>query len=362
VAESPAILPDALLEYLQRVLIHDRREPFPQALLDGLVWHRCPGCDREIAVRTCPHCHHAVPLPARPAMLVRGQVTETTIITSRDPIVAVEYQDGRLRWAVRVEDGWQREDGRRVLRSPGQPLEQPLIAGETTVLRAAGRVTQIEPDARRLLLDTDSVGTTPSVATNGRAVFWVERGELRRSSQYGPQRVGDVLSGQTRLWVGPSFGLGYAQAGSLVQVYLFDTEHTGINDRLVLPSVEGQLLHAEAGFGADRVWFTTEAQRNGVLHRRCVVLHREGRLLATHHAIQGDGSWLGQLGSLSAAGPCAFARQGEELVRLTVVNGGIEIDRRYPDAASFLTDDVRLVTGADGLYLVTRHGIRRLTM
>ena len=49
-------------------------------------------------------------------------------------------------------------------------------------------------------------------------------GQLLRDSLLGPERIGDVLSGQTQFWVGERFGLGFYRAGSVSVAFVFGAD------------------------------------------------------------------------------------------------------------------------------------------
>ncbi|RKG56648.1 hypothetical protein D7W79_42950, partial [Corallococcus exercitus] len=114
-----------------------------------------------------------------------------------------------------------------------------------------------------------------------------------RDGTYGPERWGDVLQGQTRLFVGPRFGLGFHRAAGLRGAFLFDVERKGLRDGLSLPWPSGQLLDAEAVFDGDTVWLLLAEEAGGRTVHHAVLLGPDGAVRASARADAGDGSWLG---------------------------------------------------------------------
>src|SRR5207248_6829152 len=90
--------------------------------------------------------------------------------------------------------------------------------------------------------------------------------------------------------------------GGLEGALLFDAERAGINDRVDLGLPPGQMLDATCAFGHDRCWFLASIKGPRGVTNHCVLVARDGRVLGSHSAPEGDGSWLGTLRGKCAAG------------------------------------------------------------
>src|SRR5207302_9241338 len=101
-----------------------------------------------------------------------------------------------------------------------------------------------------------------------------------RDGPLGPERIGDVLAGQTAVWVGPTFGLGFYRAGGLQVAFVFDAEQAGINDGVALPRLSGRLMEARCIFGRDRCWLMTACEENGRAVNRFALVMRDGTVAA----------------------------------------------------------------------------------
>jgi H/ACA ribonucleoprotein complex subunit 3 len=188
----------------------------------------------------------------------------------------------------------------------------------------------------------------------------VEAGRLLREGRLGPERVGDVLPGQTRFWVGPEFGFGFYRAGDLHVSFVFESSGRGLNDGVRLPPLRGQLLDADCSLSAERAWFFTATQDGARAVHRCAVVGRDGSVLAMAEAEPGDGSWLAGIHGHVAAGGFLLAAGDGGIARVEPQGGRLVVTRVFPDTEPFVDAGCRLLAGADGLLVVDRQEVRRL--
>ncbi len=204
-------------------------------------------------------------------------------------------------------------------------------------------------------------------ATHGSRVVWSSAGQLLsaqadallpsragRGLQLPPQLLGALVAQGTRLWLGPSFGLGLTRAGELSLAFLFAPTRRGLDDSLRLPALKGLLLRSRAAFTAERVWLLAALREGSRTVHRCLVLDARGALLAQAEAEADDGSWLGALPQVCAAGELLFAATDEGLVRLELRGDRILESRRFPDTAPFLDSETQLFAAGDRLLAVGR--------
>jgi hypothetical protein len=208
----------------------------------------------------------------------------------------------------------------------------------------------------------DAPEQRPAFATNARHRYWAQGGALWRDGALGPERLGEVLEGQTRLFVGPRFGLGFHRAGSLRGAFVFDAERPGLKDGLTLPWPAGRLVDAEAVFEGAVCWLFLAEERGGRTVHHCVVLGVDGVTRASATAEAGDGSWLGTLRGKCAAGEALFAATDAGLVRVEVRQGRVEVVREFPDTEPFVDADSRLLLTRQGLVVVGRQEVTALRM
>ena len=347
-------LPEDLLHYFHVVFEKDRRGLFPVELLERLSWTSCRACGAEHARTECPACK-TVARTAPVARATRGRVTATRIFSTRGTVLEAVVHGRSLLFLYHENGSFKREDGTVVFSGRVDPeLRFWLALGKTYVAR--GREVVMFTSGKE-----PSRPAAEAFDMHSGPAFWIQNGQLQKDGVVAPEVVGDVLEGQTRFWVGPEFGLGFYRAGELSVAFVFDVKRRGINDRLRIP-LSGQLVDATCIFGMDRAWLFIAAQEGAELVHRAFVVRPTGDIEATAEAKAGDGSWLSSLRGKAASGQWLFAVSDEGLVRLEVDAGRIVATSEFPDTEPFVTEGSRILAGADGIYVVERNEIQRLSI
>ena len=320
------VLPDELLQRFHDTFVSDRRGPFPRPLLDDLRWTRCPGCGLTHARAACPTCAG----PGRPGrnrvVTVRGAVTATRLAETEGEVVAVS-PDG---WLIYEGGEFLREDGGVALRGPLRPGTRYFLHGRETV----------------------AVGKDEAVAFAGGRSYWERDGALWREGAHGDERFGEVLAGQTRLWAGPEFGLGFYRAGGVTVAFLFDAHRRGLADGVQLPPMRGRLLDADCFFGSDRAWLALELESGGKLTRRLVLVGKDGGVKASADSP----AWLEGLHGATASGPYLFVPTDRGIVRVDDTLSTVE----YAETEPFVDGSSRLAAAAGGLRVANRREVLKL--
>lgn len=352
------VLPDEWLGYMERVFAHDVREPFPLPLLDTLRFTTCKACGALHARATCPQC--SAPGIPQQVMTVRGQVTARRVFATTGRILQAVNHGGTLRYLYQQDGALYREGGRRMMSAELTPELRFRIQGDMTYIGSGETLLAVSPDgavARRQVVTTYR-GRLPVFDTNESHVFWEEAGQLLQDGLYGPKYLGDTLAGQTLIWAGKARGFGFFQAGDMARAFLFTPGKTGVNDRVAMPQITGQLTDATCYFGASTVWFMTTSQVAGKLINKCVVVDDTGALVAEAEAEHGSDSWLGRgIRGHLAAGNSLFASTDDGIVRLGVASGTVVKEREFPDTEPFVDSQSYLVQGPGGIYVVSSREI-----
>jgi hypothetical protein len=161
-----------------------------------------------------------------------------------------------------------------------------------------------------------------------------------------------VLANQTRIFAGPTFGLGLYRAGLLSRAFVFDVNRRGINDELPLPPLAGVVFDAKAVLDEGRAWTFLALRQAGKVRHLCLVYSRAGRLEASAEAAPCDGSWLSTLEGKCAAHGALFAATDAGIVRVEVDSGGLRQARDFPDTEPFVRADSQILAGNGVLYVV----------
>ena len=202
----------------------------------------------------------------------------------------------------------------------------------------------------------------PSIPAAGNDDVWIAGGQLMRRGALGPEVVGDVLEGQTRVWAGPRLGYGFYRAGKLSRGFVFDPSRRGINDEIALPRIRGNDIDVSCAVGVDRVWFGWLEKRGPKLQARCVVISSRGQVLATYSAEASENAWTESMRGACAVGPYLFVPTDDGIVRVETDSAEIRITRTFPDTEPFVDASDELRAGSDGLYVIKRDRVVRLTL
>ncbi|MSP58901.1 MAG: hypothetical protein EXR72_00915 [Myxococcales bacterium] len=356
-------LPDELLHQLHLVFEKDLREAFPARLLETLCFRRCERCGIEHAREACPGCAPGA-THGEVVVTVRGDVTATRRCETSGRIVfAAIGADGSPTWLsqegeiLRREDGGVIDEGARL-----DPSAKVRLRGAATLIARGGDLAIFSPGCRPERLSVDVVGGEPAFDANAHHAYWAQGGLLLRDGRFGPETIGTTLAGQTRLFVGERFGVGFYRAGRITVGFVFDAERPGVKELAAFPRLSGQLVEAACTFDGERAWLSLATQEAGRTTHRCVALRADGATLGEAEATAGDDSWLGVLGGAAAAGAFLLAPTDAGIVRVEVRGGRIEAVRTFPDTESFVDARSRLLVERAGILVVGGRTITALRM
>jgi hypothetical protein len=369
------LLPDDLLAELERIFVRDQRGLFPRRLVEELRWTRCAACGVAHLRAVCPSCAFTAKAAVKETTTVRGRVTATRVFSTSGAILAAAVQEGELRWLAHAAGRYVREDGRPILEGPLDPHLVFALQGRATIVGRGAEAAVLAPDRAPERFAVDVFQGQSVLAANARRRYWARGGVLFRGGlghggegvaarldREGGSRIGDVLPAQTRLWVGPRFGLGFYRAGTLSVGFVFDAERGGLTDTVKLPFLAGEIEDADCVFAEDRAFVLLAARHHGRSVHQCVLVTAGGDVEAAAEAPAGDGSWLGTLRGKCTAGGVLLAPTDAGLVRVEPRTGALAGARSFPDTDPFIDAGTRLYAGRDGLYAVSAAEIHRLTI
>lgn len=365
-ATSYAVLPDELLHQFHAVFERDGRAPFPIGLLDALRFTACPCCGIEHARAVCPICRPSASSHITEAIVVRGEVRCTRVFETRGVVVYATTERGVLRLVLHEGGAYRREDGTVVLRGPLDPALRFRVLGATTLVGRGGEVVVLTPGRPTDRHSVDSDGTGPAFDANGKHRYWATAGRLVRDAgtPWGAdiEPIGEVLLEQTRIWAGPTFGIGLYRASNLSVLFSFDAERRGINDSLHMPRLQGQLVDAACVLSEERAWVFLAVRGGSKKMHLCLTYSRGGALEATAEAEAGDGSWLGTLRGKCAVRGVLLAATDAGIARVEIEGSGLRVTRQFPDTEPFVDSESQLLVGKDGLFVVSGRAVAALKM
>lgn len=357
-------MPDDLLHLWEQAFVRDVREVVPKNLLESIRWTTCSTCGIAYARTSCPVCVLVTPAALKTTSNVRGKVMATRFFETHGVILeAALMAHGELGWLYHESGAWKREDRMTLTTGDVSTHLHYGLHGRRTVFAQNGRLVTLAPaQPPSVPQSVDMVNDRyPSFAAGASGVFWSHNGQLFRDGAIAPKLMGNVLAGQTRLWVGATFGFGFGRAGAMTMGFIFPTDGIAgvINDRVQLPPIRGKLIDAWATLSSRRCWFFTATQEAGKTINRVFVIHSDGRVLAQAEAEAGTPGWLGQFGGACAAGDFIFAPTDEGVVRVSV-NGSTFEEKAFPDTEPFVTSASRLFPSPKGIYVVSTKSVVEL--
>lgn len=189
---------------------------------------------------------------------------------------------------------------------------------------------------------------------------WLDGGALMRNTRIGPERIGSVLAGQTRAWVGDRLGVGFYRAGGYAAGFVFRPDHGVLDDRVALPKIRGQLVSADAVIGTDRAWLFLTCADAGRILTTCVVIGADASVLAAE-ALP-DAPWLAGIGGACAAGPHLFVPTDDGVARIEVVQRAVVQTRVFAETAPLVTATDVLALSIGGLDVIRRRDAIRMQL
>ncbi len=354
------VLPDDLLQTFHEVFEKDRRGIFPEPILENMEWKVCPTCSLEYARFACPVCAPGAVGIKKETITVKGTVKATIIYPNRGIILAAAYQGGKLRYLAYEGNEFRREDGTVVLRGVLEPTMRFRISGTRTLIGKGNTCIVFDGASEKERLTVDANGSIPLFDANERTFCFAQGGQLNHEAQFAHEYIGDVFPGQTLFWTGSTFGFGFYWAGRLRVGFVFDPSKRGLNDSVKLPAMRGQFIDSSCYFSKDRAWFLWSSQENGRRVNQCIVIRPNGLVEGHAQAEADDGSWLGTIRGKCAVGNMLLCATDEGIVQIKNENGTIAESKKFPDTEPFVSSDMSLVVGNEGLYAITGREITLL--
>jgi hypothetical protein len=372
---KPAIhyqmLTDELLHLFHKVFAKDHRDKFPVELLRNITWKTCKKCGMEFARPSCPVCDPQIGQVIKEKIVVttKGKVSMKLIFKTGGAVLYATMQKNpltlreQLCYVVHEQGELKREGNETIFRGAIEPGMRFRIQGRKTIVGKGNEMIVLEDGLIKARESVDAIGTTPVFDANGLHMYWAHNGRLVRDGEFGASEyIGDILQGQTHFWVGPTFGFGFYWAGMVRVGFVFDIKNRGINDTVKLPSMRGQLVDTRCYFSNERAWFLWMSQENGVRTNHCIVLKKDGTVLAHSQTVEGDGSWLGTIGGKCALADILITATDEGLVQVGVDGADIVEKQRFPDTEPFVDSGSSIFPGDGGIYVVSRGEISHITI
>lgn len=372
-----ASLPSELLDYYKAVLHADKREEFPLEYLkhlhfaNGRAYLARPGSiapSGQASGRSSGMPSVSVP-GARATTAMPGETGSAIIFQTEGTIFKVCHQTGRLRYVFHRDSKFCREHGVAFLSGKATQSMKFCISGDATLVSSGAQVFLLSPGEEPQRLSADLFrDLEPVFDANSSSHYWVGGGRLWCNSALGPRLIDDVLTNQTRIWTGESFGFGFYCAGNLKRSFLFDNRtHNKIP--VVLPDHIKVPIAIQCHFVNDHLWLLLSTLQNAALTNHCCLIDRSGVVLAYQSAAETDDSWLNTLDA--KCGAACVTADGLVIVLLAASDDGLTVIEAkgrslvpslvVPDSAGKIPARANLIYRDESLFFWTASQIGVLT-
>lgn len=352
------VLPDDLLDYFQNTFDHGKRMDFPQKLLGNVVWKTCSVCGLIHARANCPDCKLATPIAAiKERIEVKGRIKSIMSFATSGHILHSAIQNDKLLWVYSEGEKFYREDRFSICNGKPEVDMKYRVFGNTTIIGKGSSVFVIQKDKPPVQLSVDQYrGHTCVFNASASGIFWEQGGFIVRGNklglEYEPDRIGQVLEGQTLFWVGDNFGVGFYRAGEINVSFVFDAKGKGISDSITLPPIGGQLISAKCIFSPNRAAMLYSFKDGSKTTNRCVLIKSNGDVIGMAESEEGDGSWLSSVGGKCIVGDSIMSATDDGLMQIDFTGGTVSKETNFDGSESFVDSGSHLFACSSGLYCV----------
>lgn len=359
-----SLLPDDLLEVFHRIFEKDIRGVFPIDMLRELRFTTCPVCKNMHARISCPHCQTSNPSTVK--VVVTAHVEAMKILDTSGSILYTTVEDGVIRYVYHENGAYYREGSRKIVDGKKDAGIRFRINNNATILARDGQGIVLEEGGQQKKFLTDLFrGKVATVDANKKFIVTIVGSHVRkftRDDMEYPVTLGEVLEGQTLIWVSDILGFIYSGAGGICQSYVFRTDGSSLGQEVDLGKMPSTILDATAVFSKTHVWFMIAFDALGNRSNRAYMFDHFGKLCGQTETISGDGSWLGSIRGKCAYGAQLFSPTDNGIERVEAANGSLGVTKVFTETTRFVDSSSKLLFGKDGIYVVTQGRIWRLQM
>ncbi len=326
-----------LLDYFQSVFQIDKREPFPEKLLDAILDNSAP----LFSVKAV--------LAQKPKITASNDVLITKIFNCGGRILQAKVQNEILRLLYWEDGKFMREHGRVVLSGTCDNRMKFELCGDATLIAKDESLISLKPNFSPQKHSVEKYRNEfPVFAANSSAYVWMDAGTIWGQNNERSKALHDALSNQTRIWLGAEWGFGFYQAAEFKRAFLFscvDSTKLNIPDFMI----PGNVLDAEVYFSDDIVWFLAHRKSGAELLNCCFAFDYKGTLLACAEAPLSDDGWLGRISGKCGAGHALLSAVNGGLLQIQIENGQF-VEKKKFEIPAMSTND-RLIYSSKGLYV-----------
>lgn len=354
-----SILPDELLHYFRETFERDRREEFPEDLLQNLRFAKCLNCGTVHAKKNCPNCFNYPESAVTEVIEVNNKCVADLAFKTKGRIIFSSQENGEIKYLY--EDGGviRRENKEIVIPGEVDSFTRFSIMGDKTLVARGKKLVVIKRGKIEEEKTIGTLGNLPIFASNGHEYFYLQGGLLMRGDV---KLVSRVLENQTWFKVGKKFGFGFYRVGRKNIYFIFPTERQGMNDDLRLPEIEGQIIDADAVFSDSHVLFSISAMESGKVFNSMHLIDARGNLIASLKEEEANSKILSSIRNKVLGGNRVIASTDEGLVLIEADKGILREAKVFTDTEPFSSNALQLHLASSGIYAVSAREIKLLKL
>lgn len=366
------VLPDDLMDFIDSMVVKNVRKPFPKALLENLEEKVCSSTGKRHFRARSPYVAATSPHTSMEKTTIIGNLTATRMFqTVSGAILNAAVNNGVITYLFHDNGKLYREKGRFVCELDLDPNMRFRISGSKTIIAYENQVaiyagSQGVSKPKYEITDTYQRKVSV-VAANSKHYYWTSADTLFRSDDmyFGTktrEEIGTLLSGQSQIWVGETFGFGFYRQDGLSQAFVFDAS---LADSLKMvpepPQLHGELLDASCAFSDTHLWFTTVTQEGSQTMHRCFIYTADGMFVTSFKQPEGEEGWLESIRGYAAFGDTLFvpSTDGVQSVRFDGSTFQVHV---FSETARYVGSASHLFIATTGLYAVTQKEVYLLKM
>src|SRR3989344_3756742 len=353
------VLPDNMLDYFQLVFEKYLRGKFPKNLLENLRWTKCAACGDFHARAICPYGAHQAPAAVKEITAINRKCSSTRIFSTKGRIVHAKMEGGKIKFVWEENGTVRRENGEKVMLENTDNFTRFSIMGSKTIIARKNRFIIIEREKVAEQGMTGMLGNLPVIESSESDYFHL-RGDMLVKN--GKKTLGNILENQTWVKVGSKFGFGFYRMGMKTVYFIFDLEKPGINDSVVLPKIEGQLIEAECVFSGKFALFLYSSKESGKIWNAMHLINEKGTLLRSAKEEAENSRMLSRIRNKTLGGEKILTASDEGLILITAENGKLQETKIFSDTEPFVNEESRIFAAAEGIYVVSEKEFKLLKL
>jgi hypothetical protein len=140
---------------------------------------------------------------------------------------------------------------------------------------------------------------------------------------------------------------------------VFRLDRGGLDDRVAMPRLRGQLVDACATLGADHAWLWLTLADAGRLTTTAIVVDAQARVLASGVV---DAPWVAGVAGACPAGPHLFVPTDAGVVRVEIAGNALVQTRVFAETAPLVSAADRLSISDGGLDVCRARDVIRMQL